>query len=67
MALLSLGFDDQDEAASQYDVMVIIPQPDYRLIQIVFISQRAQACRAEVKVRARPTGLKSKPAGGNHP
>src|SRR5947199_5426686 len=48
-------------------MMSVVPQPDYRPRNVVFISDRAQARRAQKEGHTMHRWFESDPAGGQHP
>src|SRR5205823_9882233 len=50
---------------SETDMTSVVPQPNHRLSAIVFVAQRAEACRAEQEVSA-GCRFEPQPAGGQN-
>jgi hypothetical protein len=46
--------------------MIVIPKTNHRLGKAVLITERTQACRAQQKILARGSGIKSQPPGGKN-
>src|ERR1700758_1895386 len=49
------------------NVMIVIPQPNYRARETVVIAQRAQARCAQQKISASRSGTERQPPRGEHP